>query len=300
MPKDPSSYLHVTSKVRFEKSINSLLGIVEGISADAKINPTEIGFLRNWVGEHLAVAGKHPFNELVPLVTRALNDGVLSEDEHKDIVWLCDRLRSSTYFDVITADMQRLQAIVGAIAADGEVTAEELRGLSKWLTDHEHLKTCWPYDEIDSVVTSILADGRVDDEEHRLVHRFFSEFTAVLDERTIVSPPISENATLTGLCAVCPEISFPDSTFCFTGESSKYSRSELAAFARDLGGSVLSGVSGKLNYLVIGADGNPCWAYACYGRKVEKAVELRKQGKPIVIVHEFDFHDAVADAKSGI
>jgi hypothetical protein len=30
-----------------------------------------------------------------------------------------------------------------------------------------------------------------------------------------------------------------------------------------------------LNYLVIGADGNPCWTYACYGRKVEAAVILR-------------------------
>jgi hypothetical protein len=62
-----------------------------------------------------------------------------------------------------------------------------------------------------------------------------------------------------------------------------------------LGGDVLNGVNAKLNYLVIGADGNPCWAYACYGRKVEKAVELRKKGKRIVIVHENDFHDALAD-----
>lgn len=53
--------------------------------------------------------------------------------------------------------------------------------------------------------------------------------------------------------------------------------------------------SKKVNYLVVGGEGNPCWAYACYGRKVEKAVELRRQGHPIVIVHENDFHDAVLD-----
>lgn len=50
--------------------------------------------------------------------------------------------------------MQRLHALVGAIAADGEVTEEELRGLSTWLAEHDHLKMCWPYDEIDSIVTS--------------------------------------------------------------------------------------------------------------------------------------------------
>lgn len=53
----------------------------------------------------------------------------------------------------------------------------------------------------------------------------------------------------------------------------------------------------KLNYLVIGAEGNPCWAFACYGRKVEKAVELRKKGVRVVIVHENDFHDAVLDVR---
>ena len=57
----------------------------------------------------------------------------------------------------------------------------------------------------------------------------------------------------------------------------------------------MNSVSAKLDYLIIGADGNPCWAYACYGRKVEKAVDLRKTGSRLLLVHENDFHDAVAD-----
>ncbi len=50
-----------------------------------------------------------------------------------------------------------------------------------------------------------------------------------------------------------------------------------------------------MNHLVVGGDGNPCCSYACYGRKVEKAIELRKTGAEIVIVHEFDLHDAIED-----
>jgi NAD-dependent DNA ligase len=64
----------------------------------------------------------------------------------------------------------------------------------------------------------------------------------------------------------------------------------------DLGGKITNNISKKLNYLVIGAAGNPCWAYACYGRKVEQAVSLRKAGFKLQIIHESDFHDAVADA----
>ncbi len=36
--------------------------------------------------------------------------------------------------------------------------------------------------------------------------------------------------------------------------------------------------------LVIGGGANPCWAYACYGQKVEKAVELRSDAAmPVAI-----------------
>jgi NAD-dependent DNA ligase len=295
MNRDHSAYFKFTGKARLEKAVNSLLGIVEGISADAEINDREIGFLNNWMNEHREFADKHPFNELIPVVRQAIEDRVLSDEERQDIRWLCERLCSNDFFDRVTADIQRLHAMVGAIAADGLVTAEELRGLSNWLADHDHLKTCWPYDEIDSLVTKVMSDGKIDEEEHRLVHGFFSEFIALFDDRTITSPPIIEGASLVGLCAVCPEITFAESTFCFTGASSKYSRTEFTSLVNSLGGEAMNGVSGKLNYLVIGADGNQAWAYACYGRKVEKAVELRKQGKRIVIVHENDFHDAIAD-----
>lgn len=295
MHSDHAAYIQFAGKARLEKSINSLVGIVEGITVDSEINEAELGFLENWLSEHRELSGRHPYNQLVPVVVKAIEDGVLSDDEREDILWLCERLRSSEYFDKITADIQRLHAIVGAIAADGQVTEDELRGLSNWLAEHDHLKTCWPYDEIDSLVTKVMADGRIDDEEHRIVHGFFSVFIALFDDRTIVSPSLMEGSSLVGLCAVCPEITFSGSTFCFTGASSKFTRSEFTDIVSRLGGDVLGGVSAKLNYLVIGADGNPCWAYACYGRKVEKAVELRKQGKRIVIVHENDFHDALAD-----
>jgi NAD-dependent DNA ligase len=124
---------------------------------------------------------------------------------------------------------------------------------------------------------------------------FFGEFVAVLDNRTIVDPRLIEGQNLVGLCAVCPEIEFTDTVFCLTGASHKYSRKEFEVLISELGGIATASVSKKVHYLVVGAEGNPCWAYACYGRKVERAVELRKEGHPIVIVHENDFHDALAD-----
>lgn len=39
----------------------------------------------------------------------------------------------------------------------------------------------------------------------------------------------------------------------------------------------------------------PCWAFSCYGRKVEEAMNMRKQGYKISIVKEIDFIDATIE-----
>lgn len=293
MHPDHLEYARFASWPCLEKSVNSLLGLIEGIAIDSAINQKEISFLSLWLAEHADVRDLHPYNELVPVVQTALADGVLTQDEHDDIVWLCERLRSAEYFDQTTADLQRLHAILGGIASDGQVTADELRGLLAWLQDHEHLKTCWPYDEIDSLIVGVMKDQKIDPEEQALLKTVFSGFTAVTDDK-IISSPVGPN--IIGLCAVCPQIEFPGSAFCFTGASSRYTRKELAATVERLGGTFAPKVTKSVRYLIIGAEGNPCWAYACYGRKVEKAVELRKSGVRLLLIHENDFHDAVADA----
>jgi hypothetical protein len=297
MNPDHKQYYKFTGRARFEKAINSLIGMVEGVAIDGVINESEIAFIRSWLEENRELRNSHPFTELMPVVDAAIADGILADDERRDIIWLCERLQSVAFFDVATADMQRLHALLAGIAADSEINETELRGLSDWLSDHEHLKTCWPYEEVESVITTVLQDGKIDAEEHKLLQNFFSEFVAISDNRTIVNPQIAHGETIVGLCAVCPELVFEGKKFGFTGSSSKYSRDQFGEIVERLGGIVAGTVSKKLDYLIIGADGNPCWAYACYGRKVEMAVTLRKGGARILLVHENDFHDAVADCR---
>lgn len=296
MHLNQEEYFKFTSFSRLDKSINSLIGLIEGMAIDGLINKPENGILSAWLSEHEQYKDSHPFNELIPAVNRAICDGVLDEDERQDILWLCERLTSTQFYGETTAGIQTLHGILGGIAADGQVTKEELIGLRDWLDDHEHLRTCYPFDEVDSIITAVLADGVVDEIEHKALQRFFGEFLALLDDRTITSPLVLIEGSIQGVCAICPEISFDGSLFCFTGESSRFTRKGLAELVKGLGGNTSPSVTKKLNYLVIGSDGNPCWSYACYGRKVEKAIELRKQGVRLLIVHENDFHDAVADA----
>lgn len=293
--REVAGYYKFTGKSRLDKAINTLVGLIEGIALDGVINDKELGLLHLWLTEHEEYRTKHPFNDLVPVVEASVQDQVLDEEERKDILWLCERLQSTQYFDAVTADLQVLHAILGGIAADGLVTKEELVGLREWVDNHEHLRTLWPFDEVDSLLTAVLRDGKIDDNEQRVLKAFFSEFLALLDNRTITNPSIALNGGSLGVCAMCPEIVFEVSTFCFTGVSSRYKRADLHMIVGGLGGIVSKTVNASVNYLVIGAEGNPCWAYSCYGRKVEAAIEYRKRGYALMIIHENDFHDAVLD-----
>lgn len=293
---DHSPYFGYTPRSRLDKEVKSLVGIIEGITIDQKLNEKELTFLTEWIQENQELRDRHPFNELLPVVHAAFQDLVVTDEEKSDLIWLCDKLTKTTdFYDQVTSDIQRLHGVLGGIIADGKITESELLGLTEWLTQHEHLKTRWPYDEIDSAITGVMADGIIDEAEHKMLTSLFADFISIFDDKTISSPPIIINNSIKGLCAVCPEIHFEGSTFCFTGASSKFKRHEFEKLVVNLGGKSAKNVSRSVDYLIIGADGNPCWAYSCYGRKVEAAVNLRKEGHSLVLVHENDFHDAVAD-----
>lgn len=291
MHKDHAGYLRFSGKARISKAINSLVGIVEGLAIDSQINKKEMSFLHDWLAEQREIADKHPFNELVPVVEGALHDGVLTASEKQDILWLCERLTSGS---LLAGSMQRLHAILAGIAADAVISKSELAGLSKWLEEHDYLKTCWPYDEIETLVTDVLRDSKIEHDEHEQLLHFFSEFGQGGDAKTLTQVASFDSPLVTGLCAVTPDISFEGSRFCFTGASEKFSRKEFKSIVVARGGIPTDAVSPTLNYLVVGGAGNPCWMYACYGRKVEAAMTLRRAGHRVVLAHEYDFNDAIA------
>lgn len=285
-----SDYFRATIKSRIDKAINTLLGILKGISADRAINQQEIDLLYAWVDENQGFVDRHPYNELIPKIVQALSDGIFSEGENEDLIWFCYKWQSNEYYNTITSDLQQLQGIMASIAVDGVITEDEAESLFDWMVNHDDLRSCWPYDEVDSLLTHVLKDKWIDPVEQKVLLEFFSSF---LPESINLQSQVSEIKTISGICAVAPDIAFEERCFCFTGESSRATREEMKIMALDRGARVVSAISPRVNYLVVGSQGNPCWAYACYGRKIEKAIELRKQGAQIVIVHEADFFDTV-------
>ncbi|RFZ84530.1 hypothetical protein DYU05_02620 [Mucilaginibacter terrenus] len=292
------SFRTFTTKSEADKAINSLKGILLGIQFDKEINEAEISELVEWCTKHKELVNRNPFKDLMDCIKQAVIEQENRVEIINDLYWLCQKYESdSYYYDAFTADMQILQGICHGILSDGVINNAEIFELDRWLENNEHLSSYYPYDELRSLVVCILSDGKVTEDERLRLTAYFNEFVSLNDKQLTKQIELDiKDIKINGICTVDPDISFDGKTFCFTGVAKNYTRSIIQKRITELGGQYHSNVLQTTDYLIVGEGGNPCWVFACYGRKVESAVNLRKQGSRISLIHEFDFWDAVQDA----
>lgn len=294
--KEESEYREFTGRAEMHKALNSLIGILKGIAIDHDVIALEAQELSHWYGLYRHLINHHPFNEIIPVVDSALADGVLTCEEAEDLRYLCERLTSKGYYDFITGELQMLHGILHGLLADNLLSDAEILALQSWLKEHEELKGLYPFDEIVALLYVVLEDGVISDDERNLLKVFFAEFIDTRDSLTLDEVALAElraEYKVQNICAKDPAIVFADNLFCFTGKSTRGTRDSIAEQIISLGGRFHNDVVKDTKYLIVGSDGSPCWAFSCYGRKVEKAVQWRKEGGTLTIVNEHDFWSAV-------
>lgn len=294
-----NEYRQFTKPAELHKAANVLNGIISGIAADQIINSGEISELLNWCMSYKNFENRHPFNEIIPIVEKICEKAIVTDDEIKDLLWVCNNITSDTeYYDLATSSMQFLNGLVYGILADGVISDTEIMSLKKWIADHEALSGCYPFDEIESLLMSILSDGIITDDERNMLKAFLMNFVDLRTSYNLSSPEYEElkaKYSTHGICAMCQELDFEGNTFCFTGQSAKAKRSEIASLIESIGGHFNNNITNKTRYLIVGNEGNPCWAFSCYGRKIEEAENRRKKGQLLTIVNELDFWDIIND-----
>lgn len=291
-------YIGFAGRQRRDTALKVLDGFLEGVELDHVINIKEHREIRDWITDHERLAARDlAFSELLRSLKLAISDGKLEPDEVADLRALCQRARSdSPFYDAVTRAIQELHGMLHGIIADLTINREELDGLQDWIEANRPLRSVWPVTEIETVVVKVLSDHRIDEAEHRLMLHYFSQFTNLSINSTLkreMPPLLATELTIGGVCAVDPEITFTNKRFCFTGISSRGPRKFFAESVVRAGGAFVDSVTADLDYLVIGDEGNPCWAFTCYGRKVERAVQLRQQGHHVLLIHEQDFWDSL-------
>lgn len=180
-------------------------------------------------------------------------------------------------------DDRRIDTLVGlskGIVADGVVNQAEAEFLLTWLIQNEG--TSHPIIlNLLGRLAEMLEDGNLDAAEAaELLHilRCFCGPASEIGELAKPSKlPITQPA---------PRILFEGSLFLLTGTFAFGSRNACHAAIEQLGGRVSTSVTQSLDYLVLGSYVTDSWAHETFGRKIEKALEYRDAGHPIVIVTE--------------
>lgn len=296
---DDQQFRVFTAKQEADKAMHSLKGILLGINLDKDINPLEINELNKWVRQHHNLTRRHPFKDFLEMIENLTSNDMPTKEIIEDMWWLSQKYEGDNYYyDNVTTDLQTLHGLCHGILADGVVNDEEVLALDTWLKKHRHLVNHYPYDEIVSLLLNVLADKKIDDDEKKVLMAFFNQFADIKD-KTIKKKIEDEikDVSITGLCTTDIEITFHQKKFCITGILKRSPRKILHNDIINLGGIPVDSVTEDTDYLVVGDNGNLAWAFSCYGRKVEKAISLRKNGHKIAIIHEFDFCDIIDDNK---
>ena len=307
MSEFDGSFLFSTGPQELDLAIHTLEGLIKGIAIDSEINEKELKTVNSWISDHIHLKNRHPFNELIPRLSEVIEDRIIDNHEKSDIMWLCKKFKTdNVFYNQITSDLQRLQGVIGGIVADGVVLKKELEKLKEWLDDHQCLKNCWPYDEIVTIIVEVLKDGKIDADEHKMLLAFFDEFVSYPGYESVSESSFKdkEHYHVTGICATDPEIIFSKKSFCLTGKISKTKKKKLSETIVERGGEYSDEINQSTDYLIIGDGSNPAWVFACYGRKVEIAIEMRKKRQEMLssgekssmeiqIIHETDFWKAV-------
>ena len=181
-------------------------------------------------------------------------------------------LEKSRTFNEATLAMQVLFGILDGIACDNVINEHELDTLLKWLKSHIHLSGIFPFDNLLAIVTEILEDGIITKTESDELIATIKRFTSPLETNS--SDSCEKAVFIVG------------KNFCLSGNFQHGEKCDIGKKIAVAGGIIVSGVSKKTDYLVVGGMGSSEWKFGNYGSKVSKALELQDQCVPIVILSE--------------
>ncbi len=171
-----------------------------------------------------------------------------------------------------TKAKNNLKDLLEYVISDGRVSTEEGIALLIFLNDHEDIIKDPLIDPIVTELTKCANDCYIDDEESAHLLKLFSRYVNPADAQ-----PTPANIEIDG------------KSFVLTGDFSYGSKDEVAQYIEQHGGTVKSGVTKTLDYVVIGSLGSSKWGMGTYGSKVAKAMEWQDKGSAVQIIKEEDF-----------
>jgi len=190
----------------------------------------------------------------------------------------------------IDRDVSELLGLAKGMLSDGVVSDDEARYLRDWSLNHPEAMQQWPTSIVFARLHHFYADGRIDDEERAELN----DLLASLVGGTASLLLGFEGASTLPLDKPPPLICWGgDEVYVFTGKFAYGTRKHCEREVVQRDSRCESDVTRRTTFLVIGTFGSEDWAHTSYGRKIQRAVELRAAGFPLRIVGEDHWAEAL-------
>ncbi|MBT3879262.1 MAG: NAD-dependent DNA ligase [Candidatus Scalindua sp.] len=190
--------------------------------------------------------------------------------------------RTWTDARLLKRSCESLLGINAGILADGELNNQEIRYLENWLCDNMAIASTWPGEVIYSRIKTIFADNKITEDEREHLKQTLSDLIGFTLQETGAAFGASINHPINEVDL----IRIRNNIFCFTGNFLYGTRNACERAITERGGTAIPRIKKDLNYLVIGTMVSNDWVHTSHGRKIENALEFKKDNCPIYIVSE--------------
>lgn len=267
-----------------DKSINTFLGFLEGVTIDGKINEKEIDAIIQW-HKGMPELNTSQFEMLFKVLSEITTSDGISDEEKDRFIKVLNLFKSTEFYKKHTADVQRLHGVLAGLVCDTDLILDELICLNTWLKDHDHLEEDILYQEIFSALRPLRTKKTLTTTEINSIFKLITRYVDP-DDHGQLKKCVDSNDNpdfYKGL------ITLEEAVYCFTGASTRFKKNEWKALVENNGGKFVDDMTLKVDYLVICNKGNSAWAHVSYGRKFEQAKKWQNEGNNIKIITEDDF-----------
>ncbi|NKB34062.1 MAG: NAD-dependent DNA ligase [Pseudomonadales bacterium] len=263
--------------------MSGLKGILSGIVADKKLNEKEFLFLDTWLKSQQYLSEDADVVKILKLVGEILEDGQISPRELEDMQSSVEVIVSAKESSAGTVgQVEELVGFLTGVASDGVLNDQEVDALSDWLDNNESVKDTWPASVIVNRLNNVLEDGIITEEERQDLLQTVNQVTGNAAE--------SEDITYESSTEVWEDeidsLEILGKTFCLTGEFVSGDRETVDTMLRLRGAETSPNVNKTVDYLIIGTLASRDWLYKSHGRKIEKALLLKREGVDITVITE--------------
>ena len=267
-----------------DKALYGLKGILSGLVADQRLNEMELLFLDSWLQSQEFLSEDADVRAILTQVGEILEDRVISPNELNRMQALIEQIINDKNFETSqrVGDIEELAGFLAGTASDGVLNDQEITAMSSWLEHNAAVRKVWPASVIVERLEVILEDGIITDEERKNLLATVRHVTGTDTDESGLSYETSTEVwedSVDGL-------TLAGSVFCLTGDFVSGDRESVDARLCCLGAETNSSINKSVNYLVIGTLASRDWLYTSHGRKIEKALLLKRGGSEIKVIAE--------------